>query len=351
RGLIDAAEAERRRGALHTTAEFDAAGAADAAIEAVFEDVAVKAEVFDRLGRVMGKEALLASNTSYIDPAEFTAGVPGRDRVVGMHFFSPAHVMRLVEVVRTAQSSAESLATAFALARRLGKTPVLCGVCDGFIGNRILQAYGRLLTYMLEDGALPWEIDAAMRDFGWPMGFFEMVDLAGHQIGYARRQRLAAKRDPKMRYSRIPDMVFEAGREGQRNGRGWYRYAEGDRTPQPDPEVAALIEAESARLGITRRPIGAGEIQAGLLAVMANEGAAILAEGIAEKPRDIDVVEMLGFGYPRWRGGPMHAADAAGLDTVLAVMERIAEADPGSWRVSLLLRSVAEGGGFAGLNR
>jgi 3-hydroxyacyl-CoA dehydrogenase len=351
RGLWDGAEAARRLARLDATDERARAAGADLAIEAVFEDRDAKAEVFAWLGAVMDGNAILASNTSYLDPRSFTAGVAEPARIMGLHFFSPAHIMKLVEVVRTPATAPDVLATGFALARLMGKTAVLCGICDGFVGNRILAAYGRLGGYLLEDGALPEEVDAAMRAWGWPMGVFEMGDMAGLQIGYANRKRLAPLRDPAMRTSRIPDLVVEAGREGQRTGRGWYRYPAGSRAPVPDPEVTALIEADSARLGIARRKIPAEEIQASLRAVMANEGAAILAEGIAERPLDIDVVEMLGYGYPRWRGGPMHAADAAGLGAVLGDMERIAAASPGSWTVTPLLRDLAaRGRRFADLN-
>ncbi|MEM9197396.1 MAG: FAD-dependent oxidoreductase [Pseudomonadota bacterium] len=343
RGLIDAATASARRAALSTTEDYAAAAGADLAIEAVFEDPDVKAEVFGHLAAAMGDAAILASNTSYIDPRSFTGHVPNPARILGLHFFSPAHIMKLVEVVRTPDTAPDVLATGFALAKSMGKTGVLCGICDGFIGNRILAAYGRLALYMLEDGALPADIDGAMKAFGWPMGYFEMMDMAGHQIGYARRQRMAPHRDPTVRYSRLADLVVESGREGQRTGAGWYAYPEG-RRPVPDPEIAALIEAESARLGITRREISADEITERLLAVMANEGAMILEEGVAARPLDIDVVEMLGYGYPRWRGGPMQAADQAGLGAVLASMERVAAESPGSWTVAPQLRKLAETG-------
>ncbi|RMH52376.1 MAG: 3-hydroxyacyl-CoA dehydrogenase, partial [Alphaproteobacteria bacterium] len=349
RGLASPEEAAARKARLTATADYDATAGAELAIEAVFEEVEVKAEVFRRLDEAMGPEAILASNTSYIDPREFTRGIRNPGRIMGLHFFSPAHIMRLVEVVRTPQTTPETLATGFALARSMGKVGVLCGICDGFIGNRILSAYGRLCTYLIEDGALPWEVDAAMRGFGWPMGYFEMVDMAGHQIGYARRRRLAATRDPKIRYSRLPDLVFESGREGQRNGRGWYDHSAGK--PVPDPEIRAMIEAESARLGIARRSFTPEEITERILAVMANEGAAILAEGVAERPLDIDVVEMLGYGFPRWRGGPMHHADHVGPQAVLATMERVAAESPGSWQVSPLLAEIARTGGrFADRN-
>ncbi|GIX13933.1 MAG: enoyl-CoA hydratase [Paracoccaceae bacterium] len=349
RGLASPEEAAARKARLTATADYDATAGAELAIEAVFEEVEVKADVFRRLDEAMGPEAILASNTSYIDPREFTRGIRNPGRIMGLHFFSPAHIMRLVEVVRTPQTTPETLATGFALARSMGKVGVLCGICDGFIGNRILSAYGRLCTYLIEDGALPWEVDAAMRGFGWPMGYFEMVDMAGHQIGYARRRRLAATRDPKIRYSRLPDLVFESGREGQRNGRGWYDHSAGK--PVPDPEIRAMIEAESARLGIARRSFTPEEITERILAVMANEGAAILAEGVAERPLDIDVVEMLGYGFPRWRGGPMHHADHVGPQAVLATMERVAAESPGSWQVSPLLAEIARTGGrFADRN-
>jgi 3-hydroxyacyl-CoA dehydrogenase len=352
RGLIGSAEAEGRLARLTATADYGAAAGAPLAIEAVFEDRDVKAAVFASLAAAMGEAAILATNTSYLDPGSFTAGLPNPSRILGLHFFSPAHVMRLVEVVRTPATAPDVIATGFALAKAMGKTAVLCGVCEGFVGNRILAAYGRLALRLVEEGAAPQEIDAAMRLWGWPMGLFEMQDMAGLQIGYANRRRRAAAPDPGPPASRLPDLVFEAGREGQRSGRGWYRYAKGSRTPEPDPEVEAIIAAERARLGLRPRVFDPREIQAQLLAVMANEGAAILGDGIVARPLDIDVVEMLGYGYPRWRGGPMKAADLRGLAAILHIVEEIA-AQPGSGvAVAPLLADLARSGrDFETLNR
>lgn len=347
RGALTAAEAADRLTRLTTTARADAAAGAELAIEAVFEDAAAKAAVFTTLAAALGREAILATNTSYLDPTGFTGHVENPARILGLHFFSPAHVMRLVEVVRMPATAPDVLATGFALARAMGKTAVLSGICDGFIGNRILSAYGRLAGYMLEDGALPGQIDAAMRAWGWPMGVFEMYDMAGLQISYANRRRQAGTRDPALRYSRLADLLVEAGREGQRTGRGWYRHD--GRSAQEDPEVTALIEGEAARLNRRRRSFTPEEIQARLLAVMANEGAQIVEEGIAERPLDVDVVEMLGYGYPRHRGGPMRAADDAGLPAVLATMTAIAAEDPGSWTISPLLSRLASVDGRFGI--
>ncbi|MEM9010210.1 MAG: 3-hydroxyacyl-CoA dehydrogenase NAD-binding domain-containing protein [Pseudomonadota bacterium] len=351
RGLMSEERMRQCVSDLSAATEYKAAGDCDIAIEAVFEDPEVKRGVFTHLAKCLPAEAVLASNTSYLDPASFTADVPEPARILGLHFFSPAHIMKLVEVVHTDATAPDVIATGFALARRLRKTGVLSGVCEGFIGNRILGAYLRAAGYLLEDGCLPQDVDGAMRAFGMAMGPFEMSDMAGLQIGYATRKRLAATRDPDERYSRIGDLIVELGRTGQRSGQGYYRY-DGGRTPIPDPEIETLIVEESTRLGISRREISAEAIQARLHAVQVNEAAKILEEGIAERPLDIDVVKLLGYGYPRWRGGPMFWADTIGPAKVLAEMQAAAAADPGTWTVAPLLEKlVAEDRGFATLNR
>jgi 3-hydroxyacyl-CoA dehydrogenase len=334
RGKATAADAEGRRRRLAATADYGGAAAAEVAIEAVFEDLAVKREVFRRLAGVIAPDAILATNTSYLDPRAIAEGIPGPERVLGLHFFSPAHVMRLLEVVRAPETAPAVLATGFWLARRLGKTAVLARICDGFIGNRILSAYRRQADYLLADGALPWEVDAAMRGFGMPMGPYELQDLTGLQIAYANRRRQDATRDPAERYVPIADRHVEAGRTGRAAGRGWYRYAEGSRSPDRDPEVDAAVRDWSAEEGVARRSLAGDEIVARLLAVMVNEGALVVEEGIAEDDAAVDVVEMLGYGFPRWRGGPMHWAAAEGLEAIAAAMARVAEQSPGSWRLS-----------------
>ncbi|MEL6794611.1 MAG: 3-hydroxyacyl-CoA dehydrogenase NAD-binding domain-containing protein, partial [Pseudomonadota bacterium] len=321
------------------------------AIEAVFEDMGVKQEVFAKLNAAMGEEAILASNTSYLNPNEIGKDIPNKSRLLGMHFFSPAHVMKLVEVVQAEETSPEVLATAFALTKQMRKVGALSGVCDGFIGNRMLSAYRRCCDYMMEDMRAIEPIDAAIRAFGMPMGPFELMDLAGLQIGFANRKRLAPTRDPKVRYITVADTLCENERFGQRSGKGYYLYKEGDRKPHSDPFVQDVINAAAEAAGREKRDFSAEEIQRRAMAAMINEGAKILDEGIAERPLDIDMVKLFGYGYPRWRGGPMKYADIVGVDQVLADMEAVAADDPTSWVISPLLRKVAESGdGFVKLN-
>ena len=313
RGKITQDQYDEKMRAFSAVDTYAAAAGADLAIEAVFEDLKVKQQVFADLAKALGDEAILATNTSYLDPREIFADIPNKSRCLGLHFFSPAHVMKLVEVVTTPETDADVLATGFAFGKRLKKVTVLSGICDGFIGNRMLSAYRREAEYLLADGALPHEVDAAMRGFGMPMGPFELQDLTGLQIAWANRKRQAATRDPAERYERIADTLCEQGRLGQRSGKGWYRYPEGSRTPERDPEVEEMIRAYSAECGITRKSYSAGEIRDRLLAVYANEGARIVEEGIAEDFAAVDVVKLYGYGFPRWRGGPMHYARNARL--------------------------------------
>lgn len=316
---------------LSTTDTYAGASDADLAIEAVFEDLDVKRAVFADLAAVMRPDSILATNTSYLDPQLIFAGIPNPERCLGLHFFSPAHVMKLLEIVKTPDTAPEVLATGFALGKRLRKVSVLSGICDGFIGNRMLAAYRREAEYLLADGALPHEVDAAMRAEGLPMGPFELQDLTGLQIAWANRKRQAATRDPAERYERIADTLCEMDRLGQRSGKGWYRYAEGSRSPERDPEVEALIVDYSAKRGITRRPFSAEEIAQRLLAVLANEGARIVSEGIAERAEDVDMVQLHGYGFPRHRGGPMHLAQSQGWEKTMEIMTLVAAESPGSW--------------------
>ena len=334
RGKASPEQVAARRAALTASADYDAASEADLAVEAVFEDLEVKRQVFAELARVMADDAILATNTSYLDPREIFTATENPGRCLGLHFFSPAHVMKLLEIVRMPDTDPDVLATGFALARRLRKTPVLSGICDGFIGNRMLSAYRREADYLLADGALPHEIDAAMRDFGMPMGPYELQDLTGLQIAWANRKRQAATRDPQERYIPFGDKLCEAGHFGQRSGQGWYRYEAGSRTPAPNPEVEAMITDWAAEQGIARRTFSPEEIQARLMAVLANEGALIIEEGIAEGPEAVDVVQMAGYGFPRWRGGPMHHAGEIGWQATAEAMGRVAAQSPGAWRIA-----------------
>ncbi|WP_417826360.1 FAD-dependent oxidoreductase [Thalassospira povalilytica] len=304
RGLITQDRFDQLMAALSTSTDYAALASADLVVEAVFEDMAVKHDVFGKLSLHCKPDAVLASNTSYLDINEIAAKCVNPGRVIGLHFFSPAHIMKLLEIVRTTQADAKSLATAFAFGRALGKIAVPCGVCDGFIGNRIMSAYRKHCEYMLEDGALPHQIDAAMVEFGFPMGLFAMQDMAGLEISWATRKRLAPFRDPAERYVALGDYLCEMGRFGKKNGLGWYRYDENGKA-HPDPEVDALVIADSEKKGITRRDFSHDEIIETILSAMRNEGDKILSEGIANSPDAIDVVMVNGYGFPRHKGGPM----------------------------------------------
>ncbi|MFB9949640.1 3-hydroxyacyl-CoA dehydrogenase NAD-binding domain-containing protein [Rhizobium puerariae] len=306
-GRLDPAGLEAQKARLTVTASDGDLTPCDLVIEAVFDDFAVKTDLFRRLDTVVRRDAVLATNTSYLDPDEIAAATAHPERILGLHFFSPAHVMRLLEVVRCAKTAPDVLATGLALARKLRKLPVVTGVTEGFIGNRIFSAYRREAEFLLEDGALPHEIDAALEDYGFPMGLFAVYDMAGLEIAWARRKRQAATRDPAARYVEIADTLCEAGRFGQKAGRGWYAYPDGKRTI--DPEVTAIIEAARAKKGITPRSFPKNEIQERMLKAMAAEGEALLAEGIAARPGDIDLVMINGYGFPAHRGGPMFARD------------------------------------------
>lgn len=291
---------------LETTAEAADMAATDLVIEAVFDDLAVKTDLFRRLDGIVPPTTILATNTSYLDPDAIAAATADPSRVVGLHFFSPANVMRLVEVVDCAKTAPDVLASALAFVKRLGKLPVVSGVTEGFIGNRIFSAYRREAEFMVEDGALPHEVDAALEAYGFPMGIFAVNDMAGLEIAWARRKRQAATRNPGERYVEIADRLCEAGRLGRKTGRGWYAYPDGARTV--DPEVTAIIEAARAAKGIVPRSFTAAEIADRLLKAMVDEGTALLAEGIAARPGDIDLVMINGYGFPAHKGGPMFAA-------------------------------------------
>ncbi|WP_105373114.1 3-hydroxyacyl-CoA dehydrogenase NAD-binding domain-containing protein [Neorhizobium huautlense] len=302
-GRLDQAGFEAQKAKLSVTAMDADLAPCDLVIEAVFDDLAVKTDLFRRLDKVIRPDAVLATNTSYLNPDEIAAATAHPQRVLGLHFFSPAHVMRLLEVVRCAETAPDVLATGLAVAKSLRKLPVVTGVTEGFIGNRIFSAYRREAEFLLEDGALPHEIDAALEDYGFPMGLFAVYDMAGLEIAWARRKRQTAARDPSMRYVEIADTLCEAGRLGQKAGRGWYVYPDGKRTI--DPEVTAIIEAARTKKGIAPRTFSREEILGRLLSAMAAEGKALLAEGIANRASDIDLVMINGYGFPAHRGGPM----------------------------------------------
>lgn len=324
----------------------------DLVIEAVFEDIEVKKAVFRELDRVCKPGAVLATNTSYLDIDAIAASTSRPQDVIGLHFFSPANIMKLLEIVVPAKVAADVVATAFELAKKLKKVPVRAGVCDGFIGNRILAVYKQAADYLMEDGASPYEIDAAVRGFGFAMGPFQVTDLAGGDIGWATRKRRAATRDPKARYVEIADRICERGWFGQKTGRGFYLYPDGARVGQPDPEVLAIVDSERAKKGITPRSFTAEEIMRRYMAAMVNEGAKVVAEGIALRPLDVDVTFVAGYGFPRHRGGPMKWADMTGLPKVLADIQAFAKEDPLFWKPAPLLEQlVAEGRNFDSLNK
>lgn len=335
RGKIDRAKHDAQIAAFTVGAGYEVAKHADLAIEAVFEDVSVKQAAFAGLASVMAPDAILATNTSYLDPRDIFAGIENPARCVGLHFFSPAHIMKLLEVVTLPDTSPQTLATAFALGKKLRKVAVLSGICDGFIGNRMLAAYRRAAEYMLADGALPKQIDDAMRAFGMAMGPFEAQDMGGLQIAEANRRRQDATRPESERYVTISDQLCAAGRTGQRVGKGWYRYVDGDRTPQIDPDVTEIITRYSTQNGIARRPYSQDQIQTQLMAVLANEGARIVDEGIAENDAAVDMVKLHGYGFPRWRGGPMFNANTLGAAAIRDALNTLDAQSPGAWRRAL----------------
>ena len=303
RGLLSQLQFDQTLNRFKADTTYDALGSADMVIEAVFEDLAVKKDVFSKLVKHTRADTILATNTSYLDVNLIAQDTLNPERVIGLHFFSPAHIMKLLEIVVPDATSDVVLASSVAFAKSLRKIPVISGVCDGFIANRTMSAYRREAEYMLEDGAMPWQIDAAMRNFGLPMGLFEMQDLAGLDISWAMRKRQAGSRDPRQRYVDIGDKLCEAGHLGRKSGRGYYVYD--NNTAAPNPDTERLILAESARKGITRNEMTDTEIMSRILQAMQQEGARILEEGIAQSADDIDVLMVNAYGFPRWKGGPM----------------------------------------------
>jgi 3-hydroxyacyl-CoA dehydrogenase len=339
-GRLTEAAAAERLALVAPVHDWNVLAEADLVIEAAFEEMGVKADIFGRLDAVAKPGAILATNTSYLDP-DAIAGFTSRPQdVLGLHFFAPANIMKLLEVVRCAKTAPDVLATGIAFGKKLGKLPIVSGVCEGFIGNRIYAVYRRHAEYLMADGASPREVDAAMEAYGFAMGIFAVGDMSGLDIAWAMRKRRAATRDPGERYIAIADKLCEASRLGRKTGSGWYDYASGK--PQPDPAVDTIIAAERAAAGITPRSFTQEEIQKRLLAVMANEGAKIVAEGISLRPSDIDLVFTNGYGFPRLKGGPLFAADQMGLGSVLAEVEAAAQAGGAGSEPAPLLRELAE---------
>ncbi|WP_425099033.1 3-hydroxyacyl-CoA dehydrogenase NAD-binding domain-containing protein [Tropicibacter sp. S64] len=343
RGLIDAAGAEARRGRFVASFEYADAKDCTLAIEAAFESMDVKRAVFGKLEAALPEGAVLASNTSYLDLDEIARSVADPSRVVGLHFFAPAHIMKLLEIVRGAATSDVALATGFALGKRLRKIPVLAGVCDGFIGNRILARYREAADTVFMDGSTPWEVDEAMVEFGYAMGPYEAQDLSGLDIAHANRRRQDATRDPKRRYVPIADRMVELGKLGRKTGAGWYRYPGGGGKVE-DPIVADLALEEAHFAGVIRTDYSADQIRERLLLAMINEACDILHEGIAASARDIDLVTVFGYGFPRWRGGLMHYADTLGVATIVDRLRALEQEDALVWRPSGLLLACLDSG-------
>ncbi len=348
RGRLTPQAMEERLALIRGTLALADAAAADLWVEAVFEDLALKQSLFRQIDATARPGAVLATNTSGLDIYAIAA-VTGRPQdVAGAHFFSPAHVMKLLEVVRAERTAPDVLATLMALGTRLGKTAVLARVYPGFIGNALFRQYNREAHFLVEDGALPHEVDAALTGFGYAMGIFAVHDMAGNDVGYPTRKAQMATRDPTRRWNDLILKLVEQGRLGQKSGRGWYRYDSGSRVPQRDPEFEAWVVAESARMGLRRRPIGNEEILERCLFGMVNEGARLLERGIALRPGDIDLVYLTGYGFPAAQGGPMFMADRIGLPRVLAAVERLHAEHGVWWEPAPLLRQLArQGHGFA----
>lgn len=349
KGKLTQEKCEQRMSLVTGTLSYADIAQADVVVEAVFEDMGVKEEVFRQLDEVMKPGAILASNTSTLDLDRIAAFTRRPQDVIGLHFFSPANVMKLLEIVRGRETGKDVLATALALSKKIRKTGVVSGVCDGFIGNRMLEQYLRQAFFLLEEGALPEQVDAAIEKFGFAMGPFRMSDLAGNDIGWYIRKRRAIE-SPEIAYSKTADLLCEQGRFGQKTGAGWYDYQPGDRKAYPSQLVNDMIVRHSADLGLERRAIADEEIVERLVYALVNEGAKILEEGIALRASDIDMVYLTGYGFPLHRGGPMFYADTVGLPNVLDAMRRYARGRHGeAWQPAPLLeRRAQEGKGFNG---
>jgi 3-hydroxyacyl-CoA dehydrogenase len=346
KGKLKQDKYEQRMSLLTTTLSYDDLSDADMVIEAVFEELGVKEAVFKELDRVMKPGAILASNTSTLDVDKIAAFTKRPEDVVGMHFFSPANVMKLLEVVRGAKTSKDVLATVMTIAKKIRKTAVLSGVCDGFIGNRMIEQYGRQGGFLLDEGCTPAQVDKAVEKFGFAMGPFRMGDLAGNDIGWAIRKRRYQEK-PDMKYSKTADLLCEKGRFGQKTGAGWYDYVPGKRDAIPNAEVEQMIAAHRDSLGIKPRKISDEEIVQRLVFSLVNEAAHILEEGIANKASDIDIVYIFGYGFPPYRGGPMNYADEVGLFNVVQAMNRFAQNpldDAAFWKPAPLLAKLAAEG-------
>ncbi len=351
KGRMKPEDVDKRMALIEPTLSYEDIAEADVVVEAVFEDMTVKEKVFRKLDEVMKPGAILATNTSTLDVNRIASFTKRPQDVIGTHFFSPANVMKLLEIVRGEQTGKDVLATTMQLAKKLRKTGVVSGVCDGFIGNRMIEQYLRQALYMLEEGATPQQVDRAIEKFGFAMGPFRMSDLAGNDVGWYIRKRRYVEQ-PNLEYPRVADKLCELGRFGQKTGAGWYRYVPGKRDALPDPQVDELIASHRASIGATPRKLSDDEIVHRLVFALVNEGAKILEEGIALRASDIDMIYLTGYGFPLWRGGPMLYADQYGLYNVVNRMRDFAASargDAAFWTPAPLLeRLAAEGKGFNG---
>jgi 3-hydroxyacyl-CoA dehydrogenase len=344
RGRLDQPTMNVRLSLIHGTLDMNALAEADIVIEAVFEDLTLKQDTFKRIDQIAKPGAILATNTSGLDIDAIAAVTARPQDVVGAHFFSPANVMRLLEVVRAEKTAKDVIATLMALGRKMGKVAVLARVYDGFIGNALLHHYAREAQFLIEEGSLPQMVDQALTDFGFAMGIFGVYDLAGNDVGYHTRKKQMATRPQDRRYADLILTLCDVGRLGQKTGAGWYRYAKGSRTPIPDPVVEALILERSKEIGIERHAITDEQIIKRTLYGMINEGARLLELGIASRAGDIDIVYVTGYGFPPWRGGPMYCADTIGLDRIYADVQRFHAEHGYWWQPAPLLEKLARTG-------
>lgn len=342
RGRLTPPDAEARIGLITPSTDITDVAGSGLVIEAVFEEMAVKRDVFAMLDKCADPDTVLGTNTSSLDIDEIASATTRPDAVIGAHFFSPAHVMRLLEVVPGTNTSPTTLSRLMSLGRRIGKVPVRAGNQYGFIGNAMMLDYLRQALFLIEEGALPADVDRVLTEFGFAMGPFTMTDMAGHDLAVESKRAALTTRPTDRRYSDLELFLVDSGRLGQKSGAGWYRYAEGDRTPHPDPEFNAELVAYSARRGIERREISDEEILQRCVFTLVNRAASLLADGVADKPSDIDVVYTTGYGFPATKGGPLYWADSIGLDAILEKIEFFEQRDNFWWTPAPLLVDLVE---------
>ena len=351
KGRLDTNEKLEIMGRYFPTTNYEDIANVDMVIEAVFEEMEIKKAVFRKLDKIVKQGAVLASNTSYLDIDEIASATKRPRDVIGLHFFSPANIMKLLEIVIPSNPHDDVVATGFLLAKKMRKIPVRAGNCHGFIGNRILSIYGELAAYLVEDGATPQQVDQAVRNFGYPMGPYQMFDMAGLDIGWANRKAGESSRDPKRRYVGIADRICEKGWFGQKTGKGFYDYPDGIRFGIENPDLQKIIDAERSKKGIIPKDFSEDEIIRRYMAAMINEAADVVHEGIALRPSDVDVTLLYGYGFPRYRGGPLKYADMYGLEKIIKDIKEFEKEDPIFWKISPLLEQlVKENKTFDSLN-